>query len=66
MNIMLVASKKTNRKWLLPECPTLDSWIGIVTEIYRLEQLAAHVNQSMEAVTGGVWTQLQYKGLKQW
>ena len=49
INAMLVASKKTiTRKWLLPECPTITSWRDIVTEIYRMEQITAHVNQRME------------------
>ena len=49
INAMLVASKKAiTRKWLLPECPTITSWRDIVTEIYRMERITAHVNRKME------------------
>ena len=37
------------RKWLLPTmCPTIITWSDIVTEIYRMEKITAHVNQRME------------------
>ena len=49
INVMLLAGKKSvTRKWLLPECPTIITWRDIVTEIYRMEKITAHVNQRME------------------
>lgn len=44
MNVMLAIT----RQWLIPECPTTNDWRDIVIEIYKMEQITAHVNQKVE------------------
>jgi len=40
MLILLVASKKAlTRKWLKPEPPTLEEWMDILLDIYKMEKL---------------------------
>ncbi len=42
MNILLVAVKKSfTKKWLSPESPTLNAWMDITKEIYKMEQITA-------------------------
>ena len=39
--ILLVASKKAiTRKWLQPKPPTVEEWIDIIHDIYRMEKLS--------------------------
>lgn len=40
LQLLLAASKKTiTRRWLNPVPPSLDDWIGIILEIFRMEKL---------------------------
>ncbi len=49
MNILLVAIKKSfTKKWLSPESPTLNAWMDITKEIYKMEQITAFVYHKME------------------
>ena len=44
LQILLVASKKTvTRRWLSPVQPTLNDWIGIILEIFRMEKLTYQI-----------------------
>lgn len=44
LQLLLVASKKTiTRRWLSPTQPTLDDWIGITLEIFRMEKLTYQI-----------------------
>lgn len=49
MNILLVASKKTlTRKWLSRESPTLNVWMEVTMDIYKMEKITAAVNHNLE------------------
>lgn len=49
MNILLVAGKKTlTRKWLSQESPTLNAWMDITMDIYKMEKITASVNHKLE------------------
>ena len=44
LQILLVASKKSiTRRWLSPIQPTLEDWIGIILEIFRMEKLTYQI-----------------------
>ena len=49
LNILLVAGKKAlTRKWLSQEGPTLNTWMDITVDIYKMERITAYVNHKME------------------
>jgi len=49
INILLVACKKSiTRKWLSQESPTLNTWMDITMDIYKMEKITAFVNHKME------------------
>ena len=49
MNALLVAGKKTlTRKWLSQESPTLNAWMEITMDIYKMERITAFVNNESE------------------
>jgi len=49
MNILLVAVKKSFTKiWLSHESPTLNAWMEITTEIYKLEKITAFTDPKLE------------------
>ena len=50
--ILLVASKKAiTRKWMQPQQPTVDEWIGIIHEIYRyMEKLSFSLRTQEEKI----------------
>ncbi|XP_062911188.1 uncharacterized protein LOC134350161 isoform X1 [Mobula hypostoma] len=49
MKVLLVAGKKTlTRKWLSQESPTLNVWMEITMDIYKMEQITASVNHKLE------------------
>lgn len=44
-NILLVAAKKALiRKWRTSDVPDVGSWISIVEDIHKMEEMTAHVN----------------------
>lgn len=58
LNILLVAVKKTlTRIWLSQESPTLNTWMDITMDIYRMERITAFVNHKLEkfALYWGKW-----------
>ena len=49
LNILLVAGKKAlTRKWLSQESPTLNTWMDITMDIYKMEKITAYVNHKLE------------------
>lgn len=49
MNILLVAGKKAlSRKWLSQESPTVNAWMEITMDIYKMEKITAYVNHKLE------------------
>ena len=52
LNILLVAAKKAlTRKWLSQESPTLNGWMDITMDIYKMEKITAFVNHKSEQFT---------------
>lgn len=49
INVLLTASKKSiTRKWLSQESPTLNIWIDVTMDIYKMERITAFVNHNLE------------------
>ncbi len=50
------------KKWLSPESPTLNAWMDITKEIYKMEQITAFVNHKMEhfALHWEKWTSFMW------
>lgn len=52
VNILLVACKKgITRKWLSPESPTINIWMDITMDIYKMEKIIAFVNHKLDKFT---------------
>lgn len=50
-NILAVAAKKAlTRKWLSSESPTLNMWMDITMDIYKIERLTAEVNYKKDYI----------------
>ncbi len=47
----MAVKKSFTKKWLSQESPTLNAWMEITMDIYKMEQITASVNHKMEQFT---------------
>ncbi len=47
----MAVKKIFTKKWLSQESPTLNAWMEITMDIYKMEQITASVNHKMEQFT---------------
>ena len=59
IGILLAAGKKAlTKRWLLPSIPSLDNWIDVTYEIYKMEKITFSLNLKMDSFLQhwGKWT----------
>lgn len=44
----MAVKKSFKKKWLSQESPTLNAWMEITMDIYKMEQITAFVNHKMK------------------